>query len=52
MPTLHWIHKQIGGDVLTGPVFDVLAKFVGSKVIYAAARKGIAFKQIHCALEV
>lgn len=49
-----------GGNVLTGPVFDVLPKFVGSKVIYAAAnrmggraaREGIVFKQTPYALDV
>ncbi|MFM7849122.1 MAG: site-specific DNA-methyltransferase [Rubrivivax sp.] len=49
-----------GGNVLTGPVFDVLPKFAGSKVIYAAAnrmggraaREGITFKQTPYALEV
>ncbi|MDI9330177.1 MAG: site-specific DNA-methyltransferase [Alphaproteobacteria bacterium] len=49
-----------GGNVLTGPVFDVLPKFSGSKVIYAAAnriggraaREGITFKQTPYALEV
>jgi len=49
-----------GGNVLTGPVFDVLPKFTGSKVIYAAAnrmggraaREGITFKQTPYALEV
>ena len=49
-----------GGNVLTGPVFDVLPKFPGSKVIYAAAnrmggraaREGITFKQTPYALEV
>ncbi|MBC2768792.1 site-specific DNA-methyltransferase [Pusillimonas minor] len=49
-----------GGNVLTGPVFDVLPKFAGSKVIYAAAnrmgartaREGIVFKQTPYALEV
>lgn len=50
-----------GGNVLTGPVFDVLPKFVGLKVIYAAAcrlggarlmREGITFKQTPYALEV
>lgn len=48
-----------GGNVLTGPVFDVLPKFVGPKVIYAAAnrmggratREGITFKQTPYALE-
>lgn len=49
-----------GGNVLTGPVFDVLPKFSGPKVIYAAAnrmgaraaREGISFKQTPYALEV
>ena len=49
-----------GGNVLTGPVFDVLPKFAGPKVIYAAAnrmgaraaREGITFKQTPYALEV
>ncbi|CAH1385612.1 site-specific DNA-methyltransferase [Candidatus Nitrotoga sp. M5] len=49
-----------GGNVLTGPVFDVLPQFVGPKVIYAAAnrmggratREGITFKQTPYALEV
>ena len=49
-----------GGNVLTGPVFDVLPKLNGPKVIYAAAnrmgaraaREGITFKQIPYALEV
>ena len=49
-----------GGNVLTGPVFDVLPKFDGPKVIYAAAnrmgarvaREGITFKQTPYALEV
>ena len=49
-----------GGNVLTGSVFDVLPKFAGSKVIYAAAnrmgnraaREGITFKQTPYALEV
>lgn len=49
-----------GGNVLTGPVFDVLPKFPGPKVIYAAAnrmggraaREGITFKQTPYALEV
>lgn len=48
-----------GGNVLTGPVFDVLPKFDGPKVIYAAAnrmgaraaREGITFKQTPYALE-
>ena len=49
-----------GGNVLTGPVFDVLPKFSGPKVVYAAAnrmggraaREGITFKQTPYALEV
>ena len=49
-----------GGNVLTGPVLDVLPKFAGPKVIYAAAnrigaraaRESITFKQIPYALEV
>jgi adenine-specific DNA-methyltransferase len=49
-----------GGNVLTGPVFDVLPKFAGPKVIYAAAsrmgvraaRLGLTFKQTPYALEV
>ena len=49
-----------GGNVLTGPVFEVLPKFNGPKVIYAAAnrmgarttREGIVFKQTPYALEV
>ncbi|MDP1606120.1 MAG: site-specific DNA-methyltransferase [Rhodocyclaceae bacterium] len=49
-----------GGNVLTGPVFDVLPKFADPKVIYAAAnrmggraaREGITFKQTPYALEV
>ena len=49
-----------GGNVLTGPVFDVLPNFAGPKVIYAAAnrlgvraaREGITFKQTPYALEV
>ncbi len=49
-----------GGNVLTGPVFEVLPKFAGPKVIYAAAnrmgaratREGISFKQTPYALEV
>ena len=49
-----------GGNVLTGPVVDVLPKFAGPKVIYAAAnrmgarraREGIVFKQTPYALEV
>jgi site-specific DNA-methyltransferase (adenine-specific)/adenine-specific DNA-methyltransferase len=49
-----------GGNVLTGPVFDLLPKFAGPKVIYAAAnrmggraaRESIIFKQTPYALEV
>ena len=49
-----------GGNVLTGPVFDALPKFAGSKLIYAAAnrmgaraaRENIVFKQTPYALEV
>jgi site-specific DNA-methyltransferase (adenine-specific)/adenine-specific DNA-methyltransferase len=49
-----------GGNVLTGPVFDLLPKFAGPKVIYAAAnrmggraaREGLTFKQTPYALEV
>jgi adenine-specific DNA-methyltransferase len=49
-----------GGNVLTGPVFDLLPKFHGPKVIYAAAnrmgaraaREGVAFKQTPYALEL
>jgi site-specific DNA-methyltransferase (adenine-specific)/adenine-specific DNA-methyltransferase len=49
-----------GGNVLTGPVFDVLPTFAGPKVIYAAAnrlgaraaREGITFKQTPYALEI
>ena len=49
-----------GGNVLTGPGFDVLPKFAGPKVIYAAAnrmggramRESITFKQTPYALEV
>jgi site-specific DNA-methyltransferase (adenine-specific)/adenine-specific DNA-methyltransferase len=49
-----------GGNVLTGPVFDRLPAFSGSKVIYAAAnrmgarakRENIAFKQTPYALQV
>ncbi|MHB1174112.1 MAG: site-specific DNA-methyltransferase [Sulfuriferula sp.] len=49
-----------GGNVLTGPVFDVLPRFDGPKVIYAAAnrmgaraaREAITFKQTPYALEV
>ncbi len=50
----------VGGNVLTGPVLDVLPRFAGPKVIYAAAnrlgtrtaREGITFKQTPYALEV
>jgi adenine-specific DNA-methyltransferase len=49
-----------GGNVLTGPVFDVLPTYAGPKVIYAAAnrmgaraaREGVMFKQTPCALKV
>ena len=49
-----------GGNVLTGPVFDLLPQFAGPKVIYAAAnrmggraaRLGLTFKQTPYALEV
>ncbi len=50
-----------GGNVLTTPVFDVLPKFDGPKVIYAAAcrlgqarldKLGIQFKQTPYALEI
>jgi adenine-specific DNA-methyltransferase len=49
-----------GGNVLTGAVFDVLPKFDGPKVIYAAAnrmgaratREGISFRQTPYALDV
>lgn len=49
-----------GGNVLTGPVYDLLPPFTGPKVIYAAAnrlgsraaREGITFKQTPYALEV
>jgi site-specific DNA-methyltransferase (adenine-specific)/adenine-specific DNA-methyltransferase len=49
-----------GGNVLTGPVFEVLPKFAGPKVIYAAAnrmgartaREGITFKQTPYALQL
>ena len=49
-----------GGNVLTGPVFDLLPKFAGPKVIYAAANRmgaraaceGVTFKQTPYALEV
>jgi hypothetical protein len=49
-----------GGNVLTGPVFDILPKRTGAKTIYAAAnrmgarsaRLGILFKQTPYALDV
>jgi adenine-specific DNA-methyltransferase len=49
-----------GGNVLTGQVFDVLPRYEGPKVIYAAAnrlgargaREGITFKQTPYALEI
>lgn len=49
-----------GGNVLSGPVFDLLPRFDGPKVIYAAAnrmgnrtaRVGIRFKQTPYALEL
>jgi site-specific DNA-methyltransferase (adenine-specific)/adenine-specific DNA-methyltransferase len=49
-----------GGNVLTASVFDILPKFAGPKVIYAAAnrlgsltaRESITFKQTPYALEV
>ena len=49
-----------GGNVLTGPVFAVLPKFDGPKVIYAAAnrmgaraaREGITFRQTPYALDL
>ena len=53
--------RTVAGDnLLTGPVFDVLPKFPGAKVIYAAVnrmgtrtgREGIIFKQTPYALEV
>jgi site-specific DNA-methyltransferase (adenine-specific)/adenine-specific DNA-methyltransferase len=49
-----------GGNVLTGPVYELLPRFDGPKVIYAAAcrlgvsrlaREGIVFKQTPYALE-
>ncbi|MBP9603957.1 MAG: site-specific DNA-methyltransferase [Chromatiaceae bacterium] len=53
-------HSVVGGNVLTGPVFDLLPKFPGPKVIYAAAnrlgtragRENITFKQTPYALDV
>ncbi len=49
-----------GGNVLTGPAFDLLPPFAGPKVIYAAAnrmggraaREGVTFKQTPYALEL
>ncbi len=49
-----------GGNVLTSAVFDMIPKFAGPKVIYAAAnrmgsrslREGISFKQTPYALDV
>lgn len=49
-----------GGNVLTGPVFNLLPKFAGPKIIYAAAnrmggraaRENVTFKQTPYALEV
>ncbi|MFZ1573641.1 MAG: site-specific DNA-methyltransferase [Chromatiaceae bacterium] len=49
-----------GGNLLTGPVFDLLPKFSGPKVIYAAAnrlgtrtaRERITFKQTPYALDI
>ena len=49
-----------GGNVLTSAVFDLLPKFAGSKVIYAAANRmgsralheGVTFKQTPYALDV
>ena len=50
-----------GGNVLTGPVYDILPRFEGQKVIYAAAcrlgaprlgREQIVFKQTPYSLEV
>jgi hypothetical protein len=49
----------VGGNVLTGPVFDRLPRFAGRKVIYAAAnrmgaragRENVTFKQTPYALE-
>ena len=57
---LFFTSRAQGANVLTGPVFDVLPKFAGLKVIYAAAKRmggravleGIAFKQTPYALEV
>jgi adenine-specific DNA-methyltransferase len=50
-----------GGNVLTGPVLDILPTHAGPKVIYAAAcrlgtarllRENITFKQTPYALEL
>jgi hypothetical protein len=50
-----------GGNVLTGPVYDILPRHDGPKVVYAAAtrlgpprstREGIVFKQTPYALEL
>jgi site-specific DNA-methyltransferase (adenine-specific)/adenine-specific DNA-methyltransferase len=50
-----------GGNVLTGPIYDILPRFDGAKVIYAAAcrlgaprlaREQIVFKQTPYSLEV
>ncbi len=50
-----------GGNVLTGPVYDILPRYDGAKVIYAAAcrlgtprlaRERITFKQTPYALDV
>jgi hypothetical protein len=50
-----------GGNVLTGPIYDILPRFDGPKVIYAAAcrlgaprlaRERIVFKQTPYSLEV
>ena len=53
-------NASTGGNVLTGPVLDILPKVKGPKVIYAAAnrlggragREGVTFKQTPYALEV
>ena len=57
-----WKDRSVaGGNVLTGPVFDILPPFDGPKTIYAAAcrlgaprlqREQIVFKQTPYALEV
>ena len=63
MQQSHGILKDLteqGGNILTKQVFDVLPKFEGVKVIYAAAnrlggkakRENIVFKQTPYALEV